>query len=383
MRSLGAAGLLGLGLVALSGCDAEYPVDLKYAPRTEPIVADTISSIPSQIDRPGQMFQILAGLEEKDKKSILDPANLKADLRRKLESMLDNVFGTPRHPQVQEIEPELRSALKLDDKTLEEGSMLYRLHCLHCHGVPGNGRGPTAPWVNPHPRDYRQGMFKFTSTLGGKDRKPRREDLLRTLHEGVEGTTMPSFALLPSGQLEALASYVTHLSMRGEVEFNVMKDYLRGTQEESDFEERVKEWLAAVAGSWGDATKEDKIIRPEAGASLATGERRKTAVANGFRLFKSTTDAGCIGCHIDYGRRSNYFYDDWGTIGRPADLTTGIYRGGRRPIDLFWRIHSGVSGSNMPAFNASLKTQDIWDLVSFMQVLPYKKMRQEYGVVID
>ena len=39
--------------------------------------------------------------------------------------------------------------------TLAEGSKLYRQHCLHCHGLEGNGRGPTGYWVNPPPRDYR------------------------------------------------------------------------------------------------------------------------------------------------------------------------------------------------------------------------------------
>src|SRR5207245_5054559 len=117
------------------------------------------------------------------------------------------------------IEDNVKTALKLDEPTLAKGSHYYRLHCLHCHGLTGNGRGPTAPWVNPHPRDYRQGIFKFTSSSQSTGtRKPRREDLLRTLREGVEGTTMPSFNLLGEDSLEALASYVTHLSMRGQLE---------------------------------------------------------------------------------------------------------------------------------------------------------------------
>ena len=60
-----------------------------------------------------------------------------------------------------------------------------------------------------------------------------------------------------------------------------------------------------------------------------------------------------------------------------------MYRGGRRPIDFYWRINAGVNGSNMPAFSGALKSQDIWDLVNFVQILPYAKMRQQYGVEID
>jgi mono/diheme cytochrome c family protein len=77
------------------------------------------------------------------------------------------------------------------------------------------------------------------------------------------------------------------------------------------------------------------------------------------------------------------FYDDWGTIGRPADLTTGVYRGGRRPIDLYWRIHSGINGSNMPGSASNLSSKDLWDIVNFLEVLPYPAMREEFGVQID
>src|SRR5262249_47806440 len=52
------------------------------------------------------------------------------------------------------------------------GYSLYRLHCLHCHGVSGAGDGPTASFLYPRPRDYRKGLFKFTSTPTGV--KPTR-----------------------------------------------------------------------------------------------------------------------------------------------------------------------------------------------------------------
>ena len=54
------------------------------------------------------------------------------------------------------------------------GYALYRLHCLHCHGVSGAGDGPTAPFLYPRPRDYRKGLFKFTSTPDRRQADPRR-----------------------------------------------------------------------------------------------------------------------------------------------------------------------------------------------------------------
>ena len=93
--------------------------------------------------------------------------------------------------------------------------------------------------------------------------------------------------------------------------------------------------------------------------------------------------AGCLGCHTDFGRQTAFKYDYWGTIVRPADLTTGIFRGGRRPLDLYYRIHSGVNGVTMPASSNNLGDQDIWDIVNFLEILPYPKMREKYGVKLE
>jgi hypothetical protein len=108
---------------------------------------------------------------------------------------------------------------------LQEGSRLYRIHCVQCHGLTGDGRGPTSKWVNPHPRDYRLGLFKFQSVdqSDGTIRPPRRDDLYRTIYEGVEGTAMQSYNMLMDYEIDALVSYVIHLSVRGEVEVQFFK----------------------------------------------------------------------------------------------------------------------------------------------------------------
>jgi mono/diheme cytochrome c family protein len=55
---------------------------------------------------------------------------------------------------------------------------------------------------------------------------------------------------------------------------------------------------------------------------------------------------------------------------RPANLTAGVYRGGRRPIDLYWRLRGGIPPSGMPAL-ADLSDAELWDVVAFLQALPY------------
>ncbi len=378
------------GLLVLSGCSNEYDHDLKYPLRTDPLVSASLKAVPTQIDKPGDFPNILVNLSAEDQRNILEPESVKPDARQQLQAILDENFGTPAQPKVAGLEDAQRDELKLDQTTLAQGSSLYRIHCLHCHGLTGNGRGPTAPWVNPHPRDYREGVFKFTSTDAaklGNARKPRRADLHRTVRQGIEGTTMPAFSLLTDAEIEALVSYVIHLSLRGEVEFNLMQNLIKENITTAEIKDSFDEYFGAITKNWLTSAQPAQAIKPDpavaANAKFPPTEQQKQSVIHGWELFRSTAEAGCIGCHQDYGRQGNLFYDIWGTIGRPADLTLGVYRGGRRPIDLYYRIHSGVNGSNMPAFGKLLKDQDIWDLVGFLEVLPHPKMRQQFGIDID
>ena len=136
--------------------------------------------------------------------------------------ILDAMFGTPDEPfALPETGLDLRK-LKMaagpvwsDEAGGKHG--LYRRHCAHCHGISGDGHGPTALILNPYPRDYRPGVFKFKSTYNPQ---PSRPTTISTefVHDGVPGTAMPSFALLPPDEVDALVEYVKYLSMRGQME---------------------------------------------------------------------------------------------------------------------------------------------------------------------
>jgi mono/diheme cytochrome c family protein len=268
--------------------------------------------------------------------------------------------------------------------TLKSGAGVYRKQCLHCHGLTGDGRGPTSPWVNPHPRDYRQGVFKFTSSGQGEgERRPRKEDLERTIREGILGTSMPSFRLLPDEEIETLASYVIHLSLRGEAEYLVTSFALKG-EIEGDLVEGgngLGDCLKGIATYWQNA--QQSLIPTEAPPTFKNEEEQQQSSQRGFQLFTKQGEAGCISCHTDFGRQAPYKYDYWGTIVRPADITTGVLRGGRRPIDLYYRIHSGINGTGMTAFGKALKPQDIWDLVHFVKAVPYPQMRQKFRLKLE
>jgi mono/diheme cytochrome c family protein len=400
-------------LGALSGCgdlDSDrYPKELKYLPRTDPLVVDPPKIEPWNPDGPGQLNQAIARIGvAKDKGGLgtkaegggeaLDPKDLPAETRQEVEKELQKVFNTPHYPRVEVGDNaelgEFAENLQLSRKTLYEGSKHFRRHCMHCHGVPGDGRGPTGPWLNPHPRDYRQGVFKFISTdVKVKGRKPRREDLLRTLRKGIDGTSMPSFGLQSDEELDQLASYVIHLSVRGEVEFGTLRGLLENmdkTTKKPDLSaldvesvgEYVQVWLKKVLTAWGKSDKSN--IPPAYNYNDDDRAGREASVRRGYELFADAKKGvGCIKCHADFGRQVPYKYDEWGTLVRPANLTTGTYRGGRRPIDIYWRIRGGIPPSQMPEVPPDTvkplapNTEPYWDLVNFIQALPYPKMLPE------
>ena len=68
-----------------------------------------------------------------------------------------------------------------DEQSAAHG--LYRKHCVHCHGITGDGRGPTARFLNPYPRDYRPAIYKFKSTYNAA--KPTDEDLITILENEI------------------------------------------------------------------------------------------------------------------------------------------------------------------------------------------------------
>ncbi|HEV3136496.1 MAG TPA: cytochrome c, partial [Pirellulales bacterium] len=185
----------------------------------------------------------------------MDRQGVAAGQEQDIANILDALFGTPDAPFV-------LAETGLDLKKLEQAagpvrsdqfgkeSGLYRRHCGHCHGTTGDGLGPTALILNPYPRDYRQGKFKFKST--DRPDKPTTADLEMILRHGIPGTAMPSFDLLPDSQLQVLIEYVKYLSMRGETEIRLisaMTELSEGTLEISRAA-IVDEILKPVVENW-------------------------------------------------------------------------------------------------------------------------------------
>ena len=83
------------------------------------------------------------------------------------------------------LKPRLLGNPDIDPDHLIQGRDLYAFYCQQCHGINGDGKGPAADILRPRPRDYRKGVFKFTSTPYGY--KPRKDDLVLTVKRGGVG----------------------------------------------------------------------------------------------------------------------------------------------------------------------------------------------------
>ncbi len=337
------------------------------------------------------------------------------------------LFGTPGEPRLPSLEDvDIGQILDAEKLGMTAGPVgrdrrgqprgRERRHCTRCHGIGGDGAGPSAVFLNPYPRDYRRGIFKFKST-SGLSTPPTDADLKSTLKKGIPGTAMPSFQLLPDDELESLVHYAKYLSIRGEVErflifesVDQLDEYdhlvdmsLRDSDEEELAEQMkyVKSIVADIVQKWIDVPGkiQDVPVKPE-NWDLAV------SIQNGRKLFFGEV-ANCRKCHEDEDANTERDpaddYDDWtkeifdprnpdagqdyvalGALKprkiRPRNLRRGMYRGGGRPVDLYRRIRDGIAGTPMPAAAVKpegaapddnrLMPSDIWHLVDYVYYLP-------------
>jgi mono/diheme cytochrome c family protein len=381
-------------------------------------------------------------------KNILDPATgLSAVQRSQFGQLLAATFGTPAEPRVRLPAPEKvvpqrdftrfvgRAAragfeptparladvgaslaafgdlvaaheafagLKLDDAALSRGSVLYRRWCMQCHGPSGAGDGAHAIRLAAMPRDYRQGIFKFITAYPqppkpgeppqrkrgfGPSGKPRRGDLKHTVRHGIDGSMMPPFPTLTEQELDDVASYVTHLAVRGETEFATMARAMNPTEEDPEVIEGpdlaylFDRNLVGVLYNWGIAADSEIKVPPE---NAATDDDRLVSALRGYKLYHSA-EYGCLACHTNYGREPQLKWDMWGGVVQPRNLTLGVYRGGRDGRALYARLYGGIYPSGMTAFHETLKTgpsyfdrpDKLWNVVHFLQALgdPYGRQR--------
>lgn len=303
-------------------------------------------------------------------------------------------------------------------RTLQAGGLAYAKYCQQCHGHTGDGAGPLAKRLSPLPRDFRSGLFKWTSTRPSA--RAHRDDLARVIEHGIPGTYMPSFPRLTAAERAAIVEYVLWLSLRGELEQRLaaeliaagwsidtnepavgepLSEQVAKLQQFNSWAERewpalVQENVSLLRTIWGEAQTPQQQLVPESSAPAAS--EWQAAAARGRELFHSSK-ARCTACHGDNGagqprpdvwlqlaaelnpQRSNSsshpsaqsttatkLLDAWGHEVIPRAISRGIFRGGSQPLDLHRRIAAGIKGTPMPAYGSQLNESEIWDLVAYV-----------------
>ena len=299
---------------------------------------------------------------------------------------LTRLFGTPLNPRLRlpleepadDGSPELVEVIDADH--LARGAAVFNRRCAACHGITGDGNGEAAQYLVPKPRDYRMGKFKFTSTPFGE--QPHRSDLIRVIRKGAKGTSMPAFAWLPDEDVQAVVDYVKMLSYRGQLEASVAR--IAELDYDADQEIDELEFVDAanrIHDQWEKAAY--LVVLPVTAQPKYTDE----TILAGRKAFLSK---GCSKCHGEDGRgqtewlssefiaaleavpedsREKINYDAWGNVAPAADITARMLHGGRRPIDLYRRIHTGINGTPMPAFSQALsqEPETLWHLVHYVR----------------
>jgi mono/diheme cytochrome c family protein len=236
---------------------------------------------------------------------------------------------------------------------LREGERIYREHCAGCHGVKGDGAGPAARFLQPKPRDFTQGVFKFASVPSGE--MPRDEDLLRTLVRGLPGSSMPSWQFLSEQERRAVVAYVKSFSL--------------------SFAERPAGTPVAVS--------EDPFARDrEVGIGEAVGRGR----------FVYHVLATCWQCHPSYASQEEadamaaaettdpvelrpnahlpeMVVDAWGEPLLPTDFPNRRLKSGSAVADIYRTIAAGIGGTAMPTWKDGLEEKDLWALSYYVKSL--------------
>src|SRR6266850_2433227 len=204
------------------------------------------------------------------------------------------------------------------------GKVVYERKCLLCHGEKGDGKGPAAELLDPKPRDFTSGIYKIRTTAG---KAPSDQDLYRVISDGMPGTSMPSWAVLPEKDRWNVIAYVKSFA----------------------------------ADKFKEAPKKQEL--PKDVASSADSIKR------GKEMFEAIE---CNKCHGADGRADGpsraELKDEWGHPIAPANLTKRWnFRGGASRTDIAMRLGAGVLGTPMPTFIDSVeKPEDIWHLTNYI-----------------
>ena len=252
-------------------------------------------------------------------------------------------LGTNRGMWRDRFEPQLLEASQVSVPRsalwIAQGKQVYERRCLGCHGVKGDGNGPAAAFMQQdRPRNFTLGVFKFRLTPSGS--LPDEGDLLRTITRGVRGTAMPSWHELPQKDQLAVIQYI---------KYELSADRTDPAKPYFYFDEEPPKLPIQI----GEVPKPSQQI-----------------VDRGKQVWQQ---AKCWECHGQTGRgdgeKAAGLKDDLGFPIPPANLTTGQFKSGASVRDIFRTMTTGLSGTPMPSYAATVSEEDRWALSYYVLAL--------------
>lgn len=218
----------------------------------------------------------------------------------------------------------------------KHGKALYERYCIFCHGPQGDGRGESAAYLDPKPRDFTKAVFKCRSTPSGS--LPLDSDLYDTISRGVHASGMPSWKPLLRQERADLVAYVKTFS-------SLFQEEKPGTP---------------------------VTIPPEPPSS-------SESIKRGAELFQSMN---CWSCHgkdgRGYGPSASALTDSKGYPITPFDFTSGRqFKCGGSDQEMFRDLMTGLDGTPMPSFAEAMNADQKWDVVHYIRSLNAPKKHSD------
>lgn len=279
------------------------------------------------------------------------------------------VLSVPSPPPAQPAEQE-PTGLTLEhwelDPSAERGRAVYEQYCIGCHGPEGRGDGEAASWLDPLPRNFQSGNFKFRTTPSGE--LPLLSDIEHVVRCGLEGSAMRRFPLLPSQDVTDVARYVQSL-----VEFGLVAKEVRWLIEDDDMT------IDEIVADELDELREQTVADAYEYVWPLNVEERAEVTEEGLEQGRELYEAQCLACHGASGRgeggSADALRDYKDAEIRPRDFTSGVFRAGSEPRDVFIRLKSGLNGTPMPAVYGT--DEELWHLTHYILSL----VTEDGGVV--
>lgn len=283
--------------------------------------------------------------------------------------------------QAPKLEPlKLGDGRTIPAETLERGRDVYTYYCVSCHGVQGDGQGPSAVGMRPPPRSFRQGLFKFGGVSAGE--VPTDEALKRTVRRGMHGTSMQGWGV-PEADVDAVVQYLKTFSPRWKEEapgqpLEVSTDPWKGR--EADAVERGK-GVYHVAGKGNAGCSGCHIAylpRSEIEALTEQLTGRKIDLSKADPYTQSARDSDYAVAVDDKGEVAqtakvlppDFLMHRLRTVWPLGSTVEGApYTLERQREDLYRVISAGVGGAAMPTWKGAIPEENLWALAYYVQTL--------------